>query len=99
MRQLERRAFLCQEELRLNRRFAPDLYLEVCAITSVSGAARIAGEGEIIEYAVRMRQFDRAAELDRLLLAERVETDELESFGRTLADIHRSEEHTSELQS
>jgi len=88
MRQLERRAFLCQEELRLNRRFAPDLYLEVCAITSVSGAARIAAEGEIIEYAVRMRQFDRAAELDRLLLAERVETDELESFGRTLADIH-----------
>ena len=88
MRRLERREFLCQEELRLNRRFAPELYLEVCAITSAGGAARIAGEGQVIEFAVRMRQFDREAELDRLLISDKVNTDELETFGRTLSDIH-----------
>lgn len=88
MRALERRAFLCLEELRLNRRFAPELYLEVCSITSKAGVAHIGGEGEIIEHAVRMRQFNRQAELDRLLVSGDVQIDELETFGRTLADIH-----------
>jgi len=41
MRDMERRAFLCREELRLNRRFAPELYLEVCVITGEAGGARI----------------------------------------------------------
>jgi aminoglycoside phosphotransferase family enzyme/predicted kinase len=88
MRQLERRAYLCREELRLNRRFAPELYLEVCAITSRAGVASISGGGEIIEYAVRMREFDREAELDRLLSRSAIEPAELEAFGCTLADIH-----------
>lgn len=88
MGQLETRSFLCQEELRLNRRFTPELYLDVCPITTVNGAACFAGQGKIIEYAVRMRQFDRETELDRLLAAERVSVDEMEAFGRSLADIH-----------
>lgn len=82
------RAFLCREELRLNRRFAPELYLDVCDITSDAGEAKIAGSGEVIEHAVRMVQFARADELDRLLAAGRVETSALEAFGRSLAGIH-----------
>lgn len=90
LRSLERRAFFCAEELRLNGRFAPDLYLDVCDITTTAnGTARIGGAGEVIENAVRMRQFDRAAELDQLLAAGRVEPRDLEAFGRALADIHR----------
>jgi aminoglycoside phosphotransferase family enzyme len=88
MRDLERRGFLCGAELRLNRRFAPELYLEVCVITSKAGGARIGGQGHIIEYAVRMRRFDRESELDQLLESGRVEPQELEMFGRTLAEIH-----------
>ena len=88
MRELERRAHFCREELRLNRRFAPDLYLEVCEITSTAGVARIAGSGRIIEYAVRMCEFDRNAELDRLLEQGAIEATELEAFGCALADIH-----------
>ncbi len=45
LRSASQRAFLCSEELRLNRRFAPDLYLEVCPITVVDGEARIGGAG------------------------------------------------------
>src|SRR5690606_21049437 len=33
LRSAERRAFYCREELRLNRRFARNLYIEVCEIT------------------------------------------------------------------
>jgi len=84
----ERREFLCREELRLNRRFAPQLYLEVCPITAPVGAARIGGAGEAIEYAVKMRQFPREQELDRLLEAGGVAPQEFERFGGEIAAIH-----------
>jgi len=87
-RTVERRAFLCAEELRLNRRFAAELYLEVCDITSSGSAARLGGSGTVIEHAVKMRQFDRSDGLDELLENQAVEPPELESFGRDLARIH-----------
>jgi uncharacterized protein len=88
LRSRERRAFLCQEEVRLNRRFAPDLYLGTSPICLEGTALRIGGAGEPIETAVRMRQFDRREELDRLLEDDRVEPAELARFGEELADIH-----------
>ncbi len=83
-----RRAFLCAEEVRLNRRFAADLYVEVCAITTDGSTARLGGPGAVIEHAVKMRQFDPSQGLDELLLKEAVEPRELDSFGRDLARIH-----------
>ncbi len=84
----ERREFCCREELRLNRRFAPQLYIEVCAITAAAGKARIGGDGTTIEYAVKMRQFRREDELDRLLASGELAPDELGIFGGALAAIH-----------
>jgi aminoglycoside phosphotransferase family enzyme/predicted kinase len=88
LRSAERRGFYCTEELRLNRRFAPDLYLEVCDIREDQGAARIGGSGRVIERCVKMRQFPRDRELDRLLAAGHIEAVALERFGQGLADIH-----------
>ena len=88
LRSAEHRAFLCREELRLNRRFAADIYLEVCSVTSLGGQARIGGNGEPIEHAVRMVQFAREDELDRLLATGRVDPAALGAFGRNLANIH-----------
>lgn len=77
-RDAQRRAALCAEELRLNRRFAPQLYLGVRAIRRIAGGLRVdgetAGDGEVIEHAVCMRQFDRREELDRLVAAGAVES-------------------------
>lgn len=88
LRGADRRAFFCAEELRLNRRFAPELYIDVCDITLAADGARIGGPGEVIERAVRMRQFDRSEELDRLLARGAVTPAELETFGRDFALIH-----------
>jgi uncharacterized protein len=97
---LDRRRFLCEEELRLNRRFAPELYIDVCRVVAVNGDARMelgsAGDGHdigrgtqtVVDYAVRMRQFSRADELDRLLDGHRIEPHELETFGHGLAQMH-----------
>ena len=64
---LEKRRLCCEEELRLNRRLAPELYLEVVPITGRPAQPRICGDGEPFEYAVRMRQFDQAGMLERVL--------------------------------
>jgi aminoglycoside phosphotransferase family enzyme len=84
----ERREFLCREELRLNRRFASDLYVGVCNITADEAGAKIDGTGHVIDHAVKMRQFDRTEELDTLLLSHRIEPAELAAFGSELARVH-----------
>jgi uncharacterized protein len=88
MRDGQRRLELCREELRLNRRFTTALYLDVCPIVQRDSKARMGGTGEVLEHAVRMRQFPRTEELDRLLEAGRSEAGELRDFGGALAGIH-----------
>ncbi|MEA3640293.1 MAG: AAA family ATPase [Lamprobacter sp.] len=67
---LGRRRFYCEEELRLNRRLAPQLYLGVVAVVRVGDRIRIDGQGEVIDYAVRMRRFPQQALLTEYPLNE-----------------------------
>ena len=88
LRSREHRAFFCAEELRLNRRFAPELYRDVCPVTFDGRVARICGPGEVIDHAVCMRQFRAENELDRLLTHGLASPADLEGFGRDLAMLH-----------
>lgn len=63
---LARRKHFCEEEIRLNGRLAPKIYLGVVAITGTEEAPRVGGEGETLEYAVRMRRFPQEGLLTRL---------------------------------
>ena len=56
---LDRRRQCCLEELRLNRRLAPDLYLDVVPITGSAASPEIDGDGPVIDFAVCMMQFDQ----------------------------------------
>lgn len=62
---LKKRHFCCEEELRLNRRLAPDIYLRVVTINGTQESARVAGDGPVLEYAVQMRAFPADSTLDR----------------------------------
>ena len=86
---LEKRQRLCEEELRLNRRLAADLYLDVVPIVREAGALRVGGPGRIVEYAVRMRQFEAAQELQALLVRGTVSGEELIDLAVRLAEFHR----------
>ena len=88
MRTVQQRHVFCQEEVRLNRRFAPSIYLDVVPITAAGGTVRMGGAGEAIEYAVQMRQFDRSNELTQLLAHGHASSEALASFGESLARIH-----------
>jgi aminoglycoside phosphotransferase family enzyme len=85
---LEQRQHFCNEELRLNRRLVPELYLDVVPITCCNGSLHIGGDGVTVEYAVRMKQFDAAAELPQLLRMQRVERKELLELAELLARFH-----------
>lgn len=89
---LARRHQLCEEELRLNRRMAPSLYLDVTPITGTPDAPVLGGNGPAIEYAVHMRQFPDGALLGELLTAGQVQPTQLDDFARHLADFHRTAE-------
>lgn len=64
---LDARRRYCNEELRLNRRLAPDVYLEVIPITGSTQAPKPGGDGTPIDWAVLMRRFDPRALLSNPL--------------------------------
>jgi hypothetical protein len=85
---LEKRRLYCEEELRLNRRLAPDLYLEVVSLTGRPARPRIAGEGAPFEYAVRMRQFDQAGILERVLARGELTSAHADESAELVAHFH-----------
>ena len=88
-RELATRRFLCEEELRLNRRLAPDLYLEVVPIAQDAQGLHVAGDGSVVDYAVKMRQFEPREELPALLVRAGVAPDEMIALAKRLAEFHR----------
>jgi aminoglycoside phosphotransferase family enzyme/predicted kinase len=94
---LEQRHQDCLEELRLNRRLAADYYLDVVAITGNIEAPRIRREvDEIVEYAVKMRQFPMDATLDKLAERGELGNQQIDALASRLAHFHLFEcEHAS----
>jgi len=84
---LARRQFFCQEELRLNRRLAPDLYLEVVGIGG-SPDAPVLGAEPAFEYAVKMRRFAEQMLLDHRLAQGCLTVRQLERLAETMAQFH-----------
>ncbi|HAJ92265.1 MAG TPA: aminoglycoside phosphotransferase [Gammaproteobacteria bacterium] len=86
---LEKRHFYCTEEVRLNRRFAPDIYLGVVTITGTPAQPQLDGNGELLDYAVRMRQFPDNGLLSQLAASQALEAAHIDQLVRTLGDFHR----------
>jgi uncharacterized protein len=82
---LERRRHFCDEEIRLNRRLAPEIYLAVVAVTGSEHAPRLGGEGDVLEYAVQMRAFPVNATLDR---EETISAAQIDAIAKEIAVFH-----------
>ncbi len=82
-----RRRF-CEEELRLNRRLAPALYVDVVAITGSAAQPVIDGPGPAIEYAVRMHQFDPCALLSRIAARGELAAADIDALAAAVAAFH-----------
>ncbi|MBC7162491.1 MAG: AAA family ATPase [Immundisolibacter sp.] len=86
---LRQRRHFCREELRLNRRLAPELYLSVMPITGTVAAPRPGGSGRAIDWAVEMRRFPPEASLDCLLAGGHLEGAHIDALAECIAAFHR----------
>lgn len=86
---LAKRKRFCTEELRLNQRLAPDLYVGVVPISGSEANPRLDGPGKVIEYAVQMIQFDSGSELDLLLDRGDISADDIGTLAREVAEFHQ----------
>jgi aminoglycoside phosphotransferase family enzyme/predicted kinase len=89
-RTLSARRDFCEAEVRLNRRTAPGLYLDVVPITGTPAAPRVGGQGAAQEYAVRMRRFPQESLLDHLARAGLLQPAQVEALARNVARFHAS---------
>ncbi|MGH8278718.1 MAG: AAA family ATPase [Gammaproteobacteria bacterium] len=85
---LEKRRAACNEELRLSRALALELYLAVVPITGSLQAPRMNGAGPALEYALHMRQFDASLQLDRLLEAGKLDARDFDGVADYVAAFH-----------
>jgi len=83
---MEKRKFACEEEVRLNRRLSPDVYLGVVPITE---NFTIGGEGETIDYAVKMKKLPQDRRMDILLKNGNVNAGHIRKIADMVAEFHK----------
>ncbi|MFA7667531.1 MAG: AAA family ATPase [Burkholderiaceae bacterium] len=86
----ETRGRLCHDEVRLNRRLAPDVYLDVVPIRGSRAAPQLDGDAPVIDHAVRMRQFANDAILDARVAAGTLDGHQVGQLARRIARFHES---------
>ncbi len=94
---LELRRRYCGEEVRLNQRLAEDVYLGVIPVVRQEGGDRLGGEGEIVDYAVRMRRIPEQRLMRALYERGELSEHHLEQTARVVADFHRRAERSSAI--
>jgi len=101
---LERRRHFCEEEVRLNRRLAPEVYLGVAPIVRSGEGVRVGGElapgvpaPDAVEFAVHMVRLPDAARLAEIVAAGRVPPDLWPALAARLARFHRDAERSAEI--
>ena len=86
---IDRRRFYCNEELRLNRRLAPDVYLDVLEIGEDARGNIVLGKGaRIVDYAVLMKKLPQDRMLQILLQQGKTDRAVMDAVARKLVDFH-----------
>ena len=89
---LARRKRFCEEEVRVNGRFAPQLYVGVVPVTGSVEAPELEGGGDALEYAVKMHRFDTAAQLDNLAARQGLSDAQCDAIADAAAEMHTGAE-------
>ncbi|MFM1988611.1 MAG: hypothetical protein RJA99_1568 [Pseudomonadota bacterium] len=84
------RRHACDEEVRLNRRLVPSLYLGVVPVRAAPDGPSLEGVGEPIDWAVAMRRLPDGAIASERLAAGTLEPSHLAALARRLAVFHRA---------
>jgi aminoglycoside phosphotransferase family enzyme len=85
---LARREAACRAELRLNRRLAPDVYLDVEPLTGTTRGLAIGGSGTVVDWLVVMRRLDEQDTLEHAIEEGRLEARDLDRLIAALAQFY-----------
>jgi len=96
---LEKRRYFCQQEVKLNRRLSPDIYLGVVEITHDRDRISLNGKGEVEEVAVQMKRMPEEFLLDQLLKKGQVDRKMIEALSEKLARFYASAETNEHIKS
>jgi aminoglycoside phosphotransferase family enzyme len=88
---LEKRRFFCEKELELNKRLCGGMYLEVVPINR-SNVIKIKGEGETVEYAVKMKKVPQEKMMNKLLEKNKVDNELIDRIAKIVAEFHSKAE-------
>ncbi|MGA2767689.1 MAG: hypothetical protein ABSF24_05170 [Candidatus Bathyarchaeia archaeon] len=93
---LEKRRFFCEKELELNKRLCRGMYLEVVPINR-SNVIKIKGEGETVEYAVKMKRMPQEKMMSNLLEEKKVDCKLIEEIAKIIAEFHSKAETNTRI--
>jgi aminoglycoside phosphotransferase family enzyme len=79
---LDKRRHFCEEEVRLNRRLAPHVYRGVVPLARLGNGVRVEGEGEVIEWAVKMERLPEGATLQQRVQRGEIRDEPFASLAR-----------------
>jgi len=89
---LEKRKYFCEREVELNRRLCPDLYLGVVPVTKSDGIYKFEGDGEIVEYAVKMKKLPENGMMSPLLEEGKITEKHIDLINNVLVPFYKKAE-------
>jgi len=96
---LEKRKFFCEQEIRLNKRLCPEIYIDFVKITREDNDLKINGEGELVEYAVKMKEFPQEKIMINLLQENKIDENVFDDIVGILVDFYKKNNHSKEIDS
>ncbi|HID42829.1 MAG TPA: hypothetical protein EYP30_03495 [Archaeoglobaceae archaeon] len=95
---LERRKYYCEQELILNRRLSPEVYIDVIPVVEREGKCWLWGEGRTVDYAVWMKRLPMERLMKNLLLKGELREEMLDRVAEKIAVFHNSAEKSPEIE-
>ncbi|MDR1993524.1 MAG: phosphotransferase [Nitrososphaerota archaeon] len=94
---LKKRHLYCEKELQINKRLCPTLYLEVVSITNNSGILKMGGDGEAVEFAVKMRRLPQEQLMNKLLQKNKINDQIIDKLAAIIANFHTNAQTNPEI--
>jgi len=96
---LEKRKFFCEEEVRLNKRLCPEIYLGIVPISQKDNNFELNGKGKIVDYAVKMKEFPQEKIMTKQLENDKIDEEVLDKICDILDDFYKKGECSKEIDS
>lgn len=94
---LEKRHACCRQELLLNRRLSPEIYLDLVEVTRDNGGFELNGPGEVVEYGVKMARMPEDKMMVNVIKADQLRREHVDSLVDTLVPFYRQAERSNEI--